>query len=613
MSNVPILDASAATRKIDVFTRTEGADTVEMQAVAVVEPTTGTPVEFATQTTLAALLVAANAIKAAAEALNTKTTAVNTGAISGTVALDSGSLAALENINVGGSVSVSNLPGTQPVSGTVAVSNMVALGLTDAQLRASALPVSLAAAPTTPVTGTFWQATQPVSAAANLPTSKNATIFQFSTQNTSVAQLAAGATFTGVIETALDQPSISLLLASDQPITLTVRQYIDLAGTRAVPDIVFYIAAGAGFARSFTINGNYVQVLAQNTGASTTTTFSLNTAYGDLGDSDSSGIQPVTELPLVLTGAAAQTATVNNILGPVAGSAALGVSGYRAASVQVTSTATAGTFIFEQSNDGVNWAALPVFNAALVTGVPIVAAITASASSIIYSFPLRCNFVRLRIATTITGGSVQAFSRIGTDPWTQSAQLVASNTAANLLMTATVSGDTAAAASADALANPTIKQIGADAMNFNGTSWDRERNNVNVTVGDTGAKTATFFGATQINYNARGAKIMVLCGTVTGTTPTLTAQLQISPDGGTTWLNFGPASGAVTTTGNTILIDVYPANETVAGATPAALTTGATQTVQINAALPRTWRISYVITGTTPSFTLTNAYAAYTN
>jgi len=293
-----------------------------------------------------------------------------------------------------------------------------------------------------PVSGTFWPVTQPVSASSNLPTSNNATIFQFSSGNTSVTQLTAAATFLGVIETALDQPAISLLLTSDQPITLTVKQYIDLAGSRAVPDIVFYVAANAGFARSFTLNGNYVRVQATNTGASTTTTFSLNTAYGDLGDSDSSGIMPVTELPLVLTGAAAQTATVNNILGPTAGTAGLNVSGYRAASVQVTCTATGGTFIFEQSNDNVNWVALPVFNSALVTGVAITAAITATNSSIIYSFPLRCNLVRLRIATTLTGGSAQAFTRIGTDPWTPAVNLVAQPSGANFSATATLANNT---------------------------------------------------------------------------------------------------------------------------------------------------------------------------
>lgn len=314
--------------------------------------------------------------------------------------------------------------------------NRFPIALSTAQLAA------LAPLTTQPVSGTFWQATQPVSAPSNLPTSNNATIFQFSTNNTSTAQLAAGATFTGVIETALDQPAISLLMTSDQPTTLTVKQYIDSGGTRAVPDIVFYIAAGAGFARSFTLNGNHVNVTAQNTGASATTTFNLNTAYGDLGDSDSSGVMPVTELPLVLTGAAAQTATVNNILGPTSGTAGLNVSGYRAASVQVVCTATGGTFIFEQSNNNVDWAALPVFNAALITGVAITSAITATNSAIIYTFPLRCNFVRLRIATTLTGGSAQAFSRIGTDPWTPSATLVAQPTLANLNMQAALVGGT---------------------------------------------------------------------------------------------------------------------------------------------------------------------------
>ncbi len=55
---------------------------------------------------------------------------------------------------VSGSVSVSNFPATQPVSGSVSVSNFPATQ-----------PVSLATAPTTPVTGTFFQTTQPVSLA----------------------------------------------------------------------------------------------------------------------------------------------------------------------------------------------------------------------------------------------------------------------------------------------------------------------------------------------------------------------------------------------------------------------------------------------------------------
>lgn len=140
------------------------------------------------------------------------------------------------------------------------------------------------------------------------------------------------------------------------------------------------------------------------------------------------------EQALVLDGQAAQTAVVNNILEAASGSTGTACEDLRSGSVQVTSTGTGGTFIFEQSNDNVNWVALPVFNAALVTGVPITAAITATNSSIIYIFPVRARFVRLRIATTITGGSIRAFSRFSSEPWTAAAQLVASNSAGNMLV-----------------------------------------------------------------------------------------------------------------------------------------------------------------------------------
>jgi hypothetical protein len=98
--------------------------------------------------------------------------------------------------------------------------------------------------------------------------------------------------------------------------------------------------------------------------------------------------------------------------------------------VQVISTGTAGTFIFEQSNDGINWVVLPVWNAASPSAVPLLAAITATASNILYSFPVRARFIRLRIVTTITGGSIQAISRLTTEaylPLSISASAVASS------------------------------------------------------------------------------------------------------------------------------------------------------------------------------------------
>ena len=181
MSHIALPDAAG---RIDTFTRSEGADTVHMQAVVPVDPATGALLPLAQEATLAALSnavvtlnAAASAIQSAVEALNSKTTAVNTGAIAGTVALDAPTLAALESITAetglaqaltdaqlrAAAVPVSGAfyPATQPVSGTVSVANMVSPGLTDAELRAAALPV----------VGAFYPATQPVSAAAlPLPT-----------------------------------------------------------------------------------------------------------------------------------------------------------------------------------------------------------------------------------------------------------------------------------------------------------------------------------------------------------------------------------------------------------------------------------------------------------
>ena len=143
MSNIPLPDNAG---RVDTFTRQEGADTVHMQAVVPVDPATGLPLPLAQEATLAALSnavatlnTAASAIQSAVEALNTKTTAVNTGAIAGTVALDVPTLAALESINAATGLQ-------QP--------------LTDAQLRAAAVPVS----------GQFYQDTQPfISSALPLP------------------------------------------------------------------------------------------------------------------------------------------------------------------------------------------------------------------------------------------------------------------------------------------------------------------------------------------------------------------------------------------------------------------------------------------------------------
>ena len=147
-------------------------------------------------------------------------------------------------------------------------------------------------------------------------------------------------------------------------------------------------------------------------------------------------------LDLNIDGQSAQTAVVNNILPVTAGSAATDANSYRSAMVQVVSTGTGGTYIFEGSNDNVNFQTIPVYNQLILTGTPITAAITATASQIGYVFAVNFRYIRLRIATTITGGSIRAFSKFMRTPFSPAINQIAQNTAGNLNTTTTIASGT---------------------------------------------------------------------------------------------------------------------------------------------------------------------------
>ena len=206
---------------------------------------------------------------------------------------------------------------------------------------------------------------------------------------------------------------------------------------------------------------------------------------------------------LYVTGAAAQTATVNNILTTTSGTAATDASNYKALSVQVVSTGTGGTFIFEGSNDNVNFQSIPVYNQLILTGTPITTAITASASQFIYTLPLHFRYVRLRIATAITGGSIQAFSRFTQHAWSPSVFDVAQATAANLNVTATLASTT--------VASTTSVFTNADQAS------------AAITTTTTSATKALTAG-TAVSFN-------VAITAVSGTTPTYDFAVQTSIDG----------------------------------------------------------------------------------
>lgn len=145
---------------------------------------------------------------------------------------------------------------------------------------------------------------------------------------------------------------------------------------------------------------------------------------------------------ILVAGAAAQTAIVNNILTTSSGTTASDTLGYKSFSVQVTSTGTGGTFIFEGSNDNTNFQSIPVYNQALLTSTPLIAAIGATASQVVYVGACSTRYLRLRIATTITGGSIAANTTYRQSNLVNTVQNVAQATAADLAVTATIASGT---------------------------------------------------------------------------------------------------------------------------------------------------------------------------
>jgi len=216
------------------------------------------------------------------------------------------------------------------------------------------------------------------------PTSLSGINFAFSTVNSSVAQLASLATFTGTIEDTKNQPSISLLMVSDQNMVITVLQYIDLAGTKLVSSTPFTVYAGNQLAKSFPINGNYVKVTARNIGASTTTTFQLDTAYGIIDTSDGSSNIPVSQAQQFASGNITTQNLVANGVATANSAVEVLLNGASNLSIQTTGTYT-GALSLQVTNDNVRWETVTgalIYNS--ITG--LYSATITSASIGIFSF-----------------------------------------------------------------------------------------------------------------------------------------------------------------------------------------------------------------------------------
>jgi hypothetical protein len=167
-----------------------------------------------------------------------------------------------------------------------------------------------------------------------------------------------------------------------------------------------------------------------------------------------------TSMPdLFITGQATQTAIVANILTDPSGATSTDAAGYRSGTIQVVSTGTAGTFILEGSNDNVTFQAIPMFNHSLLTGAAIVAAVTATVSQNIFVFPIQTRYIRLRIVTTITGGSIRAHTRLSQAAFASFTSAISQPTAGNL--NATVVGTLTSVGTVTTVSSITAAQLSA--------------------------------------------------------------------------------------------------------------------------------------------------------
>lgn len=215
---------------------------------------------------------------------------------------------------------------------------------------------------------------------------------------------------------------------------------------------------------------------------------------------------------------------------------------HRSVSIQCVSMGTTGVVTPEWSNNNTTWLSATMFTA------PGASATTFNAAGL-WRLPVMARYLRLRLSTATTAGTttleVHRFES-ELSPWlaTQPVSGTVTATVGTSITGGTISPLTVAGASAEA----------------------------------SSAKTASGNSAAGVtNASGRNAHFIVNVSAASGTTPTLVVRVQVQDPVSSTWVDLpGAATGTITGTGATLLSVTN---------------------------LPRTYRLAWVINGTTPSFT----------
>ena len=300
---------------------------------------------------------------------------------------------------------------------------------------------------------------------------------------------------------------------------------------------------------------------------------------------NSGGALVVVELDPVATGAIttqnlvpAGTATANSAV------TSPNLNGAGGLAIQVTGTYT-GALSLQATVDGTNWVTLggvPLVN--VNTGVSS-GTIATAVQGIFQADVSGFKFVRITGLAAMTGTA------------TVSLQVSATSALVGL--------DAPLPAGANGIGSVTVTGTPAISGTVTANGGTLSSTPAVTTTTDTGAKTATGNGATVTNASAKGVSLLFNIGTVSGTTPTCVFKVQGSNDTATTWYDIPNAfTAAITATGIYGLV-IYP------GITPVAGTATTGSVAQVSSVIPNRYRVVWTITGTTPSFTITNVQVQY--
>lgn len=151
--------------------------------------------------------------------------------------------------------------------------------------------------------------------------------------NSSAYTLASGASWNGTLENTINQNYAVVAVNSTRAVTLTISQFIDLAGTiKEVPDIVYSIAANVPYATTIAVEGNYVRLSVSNASGASATLY-VDTYYG-----------PLLVAPDSLTQLGNFKNSINEVGGVATTALGIPVAG-RTGQPSVTPSVTAGAYV----------------------------------------------------------------------------------------------------------------------------------------------------------------------------------------------------------------------------------------------------------------------------